>query len=69
MCSSINPVRRYDYLADVPVLFVTANPEAARQAALDGQHACLAKPFGLDEFIACVQGLLRPATAVLADSA
>lgn len=62
-------LRQTARLARVPVLFVTAVPDLVRQAALEGRYACLAKPFGLNAFIACVRGLLGLNTASQAGSA
>jgi CheY-like chemotaxis protein len=57
--SLYNTLRQNPSMSRVPVLFVTANPELVRQAALDGPYACLPKPFALDHFVNLVRSLLH----------
>jgi CheY-like chemotaxis protein len=57
--SLYNTLRQDPSMSRVPVLFVTANPELVRQAALDGPYACLPKPFALDHFVSLVHSLLH----------
>jgi CheY-like chemotaxis protein len=45
-------------LQEVPVLFVTANAELVREAALSGPYACLAKPFNIAALVTNAQALL-----------
>lgn len=54
-------VRNHEALADIPVLFVTANPEQAADA-LPGRapRALIAKPFEVDAVVAKVRELLAP---------
>jgi CheY-like chemotaxis protein len=61
--SLYNILRQDPYLGEVPVLFVTANPDLVRRAALTGPYACLAKPFDVDHFIDLVRSLLSTAVA------
>lgn len=58
--SLYNLLRARADLQNVPVLFLTANPQLVRQAALDGHYVCLAKPFRIAQLVAQVQALLGP---------
>ena len=51
-------MREREGMGDVPVLFVTANPERVRRADLAGKVATIAKPFRIDALIARVAELL-----------
>ena len=46
-------------LADVPIIMMTADAQQARELPMEGIDYCLAKPFGLDELIACVAKHIR----------
>jgi DNA-binding response OmpR family regulator len=53
-------------LKDVPVLFVTANPQLVHEAGLAGPHACLAKPFDLSQLVERARALLdHPSTSCI----
>ena len=58
-------VRNHDALADVAVLFVTANPDLAR-ATLPGRapRDVIAKPFVIETLVAKVRELLKVPTAL-----
>ena len=51
-------LREREGMADMSVLFVTAQPERVRDADLDGNFAVLPKPFGIDDLFARVAGML-----------
>jgi DNA-binding response OmpR family regulator len=51
-------LRRRAGLREVPVLFVTANPELVHDAGLRGSYRCLAKPFDAEQLIDQVETLL-----------
>ncbi len=59
-------VRNHEQLADVAVLFVTANPAIARET-LRGRapREVIAKPFEVDAFVAKVRELLATVPAAL----
>jgi DNA-binding response OmpR family regulator len=44
---------------DVPVVIMTASTPAADELAAAGAHACLLKPFDLDDLLACVSAHIR----------
>lgn len=46
----------------IPVIFVTADAEAARRLGTDSKAHVLAKPFDLDDLLAIVQGTLASPT-------
>ena len=48
-----------DGLADVPIILMTADAQKARALSMEGIDYCLAKPFSLDELIACVAKHIR----------
>ncbi|MDE2103336.1 MAG: response regulator [Patescibacteria group bacterium] len=56
--SLYNLLRLRPDLREVPVLFVTANPQLVHEAALDGPYACLGKPFSLDMLVERAYDLL-----------
>lgn len=45
-------------MEDIPVLFVTTDPERVRDADLDGNFSILPKPFSIDNLIARVAEML-----------
>jgi len=47
-------------LADIPVVLMTASPSAAENLMAQGATDYLAKPFDLDNLLACVERYVRP---------
>ena len=47
-------------LADIPVVLMTASPSAAENLLAQGATDYLAKPFDLDQLLACVARYVRP---------
>ena len=57
-------VRNHPALADIAVLFVTANPELARDTLRgNAPREVIAKPFDIDRLVERVRQLLREAVA------
>jgi len=50
---------KHDGLADVPVILMTADAQAARELPLDDITYCLTKPFDIDELVECVATYIR----------
>jgi DNA-binding response OmpR family regulator len=50
-------------LATLPVVVMTTAPEAAASLLMPGSIECLAKPFDLDDLLACVARYVQPARA------
>ncbi len=44
---------------DVPIVIMTASPHTAEALEAAGAHACLYKPFELDELLGCVKQHIR----------
>ncbi len=55
-------------LLTMPIVLVTAAPEEAAPLLVPGSIVCLAKPFGLDDLLACVARYVRPVFSVGAAS-
>jgi CheY-like chemotaxis protein len=51
-------------LATIPMVLMTTAPHYAAPLLVPGAVECLAKPFDLDELLACVARYLQPAQAV-----
>ena len=51
-------LREREVSRTIPVLFVTATPERVARARLEGPHACLPKPFAVEELFHHVGTLL-----------
>jgi two-component system response regulator QseB len=54
----IDDLKREDGIG-TPIVLMSASPRAAEALLQDGILACLAKPFDLDELIACVERYIR----------
>jgi DNA-binding response OmpR family regulator len=50
-------------LAALPMVVMTTVPDAAASLLIPGSFECLAKPFDLDDLLACVARYVRPAPA------
>ena len=48
-----------DGLVDVPIVMMTADAQIAKSLSMEDIDYCLAKPFDLDELIACVAKHIR----------
>jgi two-component system response regulator MprA len=48
-----------NHLADIPVVLMTASPSAAEHLLAQGATDYLAKPFDLDNLLACVERYVR----------
>jgi DNA-binding response OmpR family regulator len=51
-------LREHATAANVPVLFVTSDPELVRRARLRGTYTVMQKPFHLDELLQAVDAML-----------
>jgi CheY-like chemotaxis protein len=51
-------------LATMPMVLMTAAPQDAAPLLVPGAIECLAKPFDLDDLLACVARFMQPAPAV-----
>jgi CheY-like chemotaxis protein len=51
-------------LATMPIVLLTASPRDAAPLLVPGAIECLAKPFDLDDLLACVARFVQPAPAV-----
>ena len=51
-------------LATIPMVLMTAVPQDAAPLLVPGLIECLAKPFDLDDLLACVARFVQPAPAV-----
>jgi DNA-binding response OmpR family regulator len=51
-------------LATMPIVVITASPRDAAPLLVPGAIECLAKPFDLDDLLACVARLVQPASAM-----
>jgi two-component system, OmpR family, KDP operon response regulator KdpE len=59
----IETIRRVG-LATMPIVLMTTAPPDATPLLVPGMIECLAKPFDLDDLLACVARYLQPAQAV-----
>ena len=51
-------------LATMPIVVMITSPDAAASLLISGSIECLAKPFDLDDLLACVTRYMRPAHVV-----
>jgi DNA-binding response OmpR family regulator len=56
-------------LARLPIVLMTTEPDQIKPLLVEGKRGCLAKPFDLDDVLACVEQYARPLDAALVSRA